>query len=81
MAVAFAVGAVNIQSQNTNCNVSFGVTQLPGWAAQRKVNNGEGFFAGAFINTANGSILIDTDAIDGVINNLNNSPSVQTQAV
>ena len=33
MAIAFTLGAININSQNTNSAVAVGENQLPGWAA------------------------------------------------
>jgi hypothetical protein len=81
LALSFAVGAINVNSQNTNAAISVGENQLPGWAAHRKVNNGLGFQAGNFLNIGNGTFIVDTDAIDGQINNANISPSVQGQTL
>ncbi|MED1203949.1 hypothetical protein [Heyndrickxia acidicola] len=81
MALSFAVGAINVNSQNTNAAISVGENQLPGWAAHRKVNNGLGFQAGNFFNMGNGTFTVDTDFIDGQINNANISPSVQGQSL
>lgn len=81
MAITFGVGAININSQNTNSTVAVGQNQLPGWAAHRKVNNGQGFFAGNVVNTANGSVINDLDFIDGQMNNANVSPSAQGQTI
>lgn len=81
MPLAFTVGAINVNSQNTNSVIAVGENQLPGWAAHRKVNNGIGFFAGNVLNTANAACINDPDAIDGMMNNQNISPSVQNQAL
>lgn len=81
MPIAFTLGAINVNSLNTNAVISVGENQLPGWAAHRKVNNGIGFFAGNVLNAANGALINDTDVLDGLINSQNPSPSVQTQAL
>jgi hypothetical protein len=81
VAIAFTLGAININSQQTNTAIAVGENQLPGWAAHRKVNNGFGFFAGNTLNAGNMSFVIDPDGVDGVMNNVNISPSVQNQAL
>ncbi|QQZ08451.1 hypothetical protein [Heyndrickxia vini] len=81
MAIPFAIGAINVNSQNTNSTISVGQNQLPGWAAHRKINNGLGFQAGIFFNMANGTVVIDTDVLDGQMNNANISPSAQGQTI
>lgn len=81
MAIGFTLGAININSQNTNSAISIGENQLTGWAAHRKVNNGIGFFAGNVLNMGNISSIIDPDGVDGLINNQNITPSVQSQAL
>ena len=81
MAIGFTLGAINVNSQNTNSAISIGENQLPGWAAHRKVNNGIGFFAGNVLNMGNVASVIDPDGVDGLINNQNISPSVQSQAL
>ncbi|MBL5768695.1 hypothetical protein MXL46_20570 [Heyndrickxia sporothermodurans] len=81
MAIPFAIGSINVNSQNTNATISIGQNQLPGWAAHRKTNNGQGIQAGLFLNTANGTVIIDTDLLDGQMNNANITPSAQGQTV
>jgi hypothetical protein len=81
LAIGFTLGAININSQNTNSAISIGENQLTGWAAHRKVNNGIGFFAGNVLNMGNISSIIDPDGVDGLINNQNITPSVQSQAL
>ncbi|WP_053360798.1 hypothetical protein [Bacillus sp. FJAT-27251] len=81
MAIAFTLGAININSQNTNSAVAVGENQLPAWAAHRKTNNGNGFFAGNVFNTGNVANVIDPDGVDGMMNNQNIAPSVQSQAL
>jgi hypothetical protein len=81
VAIGFTLGAINVNSQNTNAAISIGENQLPGWAAHRKVNNGIGFFAGNVLNMGNAALVIDPDGVDGLINNQNISPSVQSQAL
>ncbi|RLL41776.1 hypothetical protein D8M04_17055 [Oceanobacillus piezotolerans] len=81
MAVAFTLGAININSINTNAVVTVGENQLPAWAAHRKVNNGIGFFAGNVLNAGNFASTVDPDGVDGMMNNQNISPSVQGQAL
>ena len=81
MAIAFTLGAININSQNTNAVVAVGENQLPGWAAHRKTNNGMGFFAGNVLNAGNLAPVVDPDGVDGMMNNQNISPSVQSQAL
>jgi hypothetical protein len=81
LAIAFTLGAININSQNTNSAITVGENQLPGWAAHRKTNNGMGFFAGNVLNTGNISSIVDPDGVDGIMNNQNISPSVQSQAL
>lgn len=81
MAIAFTLGSINVNSQNTNSAISVGENQLPGWAAHRKVNNGIGFLAGNVLNTGNISGINDPDLIDGMMNNQNIAPSAQGQAL
>ncbi|OCA85079.1 hypothetical protein [Pseudobacillus wudalianchiensis] len=81
MAIAFTLGSINVNSQNTNSAISIGENQLPGWAAHRKVNNGMGFQAGNVFNAGNTMGVNDPDAIDGMMNNQNISPSAQGQAL
>ncbi|MDN0191575.1 hypothetical protein QI003_23965 [Bacillus stercoris] len=81
MAIGFTLGAINVNSQQTNTAIAIGENQLPGWAAHRKVNNGIGFFAGNVLNQGNVSTVIDPDGMDGVMNNQNISPSVQNQTL
>lgn len=81
MPLAFSLGAINVNSQNTNAAISVGENQLPGWAAHRKINNGNGTFAGNIFNMGNSSFVFDPDGVDAVMNNQNISPSVQSQAL
>ncbi|WP_442599902.1 hypothetical protein [Neobacillus sp. D3-1R] len=81
MALGIVVGAINVNSQNTNSTISVGENQMPGWAAHRKINNGIGAQMGIFLTTGNGAFILDTDAIDGQMNNANVSPSAQNQAL
>ncbi|WP_338472381.1 hypothetical protein R4Z10_06440 [Niallia sp. XMNu-256] len=81
MAIAFTLGAINVNSQQTNAVVTVGENQLPGWAAHRKVNNGYGFFAGNVLNAGNMASVIDPDGVDGMMNNQNIAPGVQSQAL
>lgn len=81
MAIAFTLGAINVNSQQTNTAIAIGENQLPGWSAHRKVNNGIGFFAGNVLNAGNASSIVDPDGVDGMMNNQSISPSVQNQAL
>lgn len=81
MAIAFSVGAININSQNSNAAVSVGENQLPGWSSHRKTNNGVGIQVGLFTNTLNYTNIIDPDVSDGTMIDPDVIPSVQSQAI
>jgi hypothetical protein len=81
LAIVFTLGAINVNSQQTNTAISIGENQLPGWASHRKVNNGIGFFAGNVVNAGNISSIVDPDGVDGMMNNQNITPSAQNQAL
>jgi len=81
LAITFFLGAVNANSLNTNAAIAVGENQLPAWSAHRKVNNGLGFQVGAFLNTANPTLIVDTDFLDGQMNNANVAPSLQNQTL
>lgn len=81
MPLAFTLGAINVNSINTNSTISVGENQLPGWTAHRKINNGVGFFAGNVLITGNATFINDPDGVDGLMTSQNISPSVQSQAL
>ena len=81
MAIAFTVGAININSQNSNAAASVGENQLPGWSSHRKTNNGVGIQVGIFTNTLNYTNIIDPDVTDGNIIDPDVVPAVQSQAI
>lgn len=81
LAIGFSLGAVNVNSQNTNCVIAIGENQLNGYAAHRKVNNGIGFLSGNVLNQANVTSVFDPDGVDSLMNSLNFSPAVQNQAL
>jgi hypothetical protein len=81
LAIAFSVGAININSQNSNAAVSVGENQLPGWSSHRKTNNGVGIQVGIFTNTLNYTNIIDPDVSDGNIVDPDVIPAVQGQAL
>jgi hypothetical protein len=81
LAIVFTLGAINVNSQQTNTAISIGENQLPGWTAHRKVNNGMGSFAGNVVNAGNISSIVDPDGMDGMMNNQNITPSAQNQAL
>ena len=74
-------GAININSQTTNCVVSIGENLLTGWAAHRKTNNGIAAQVGTFISTANPAFIYDFDLIDGQMNDQDLTPGVQNQSL
>ncbi|MCQ6280775.1 hypothetical protein [Bacillus sp. EB600] len=81
MAIPLLVGAININSQNTNSATSIGENQLSGWSSHRKTNNGVGLQIGIFTNTLNYTIIIDSDVNDGNIFDPDILPAVQGQAI
>jgi hypothetical protein len=81
LAIAFTVGAININSQNTNAAATVGENQLSGWSSHRKTNNGVGIQVGIFTNTLNYTNIIDPDVSDGNIVDPDVIPAVQGQAL
>lgn len=81
LALPLSIGAININSQNTNAAVSVGENQLTGWSAHRKTNNGVGLQIGIFANTANYTVIVDNDVSDGNMIDPDNIPGVQVQTL
>jgi hypothetical protein len=81
LAISFTIGAININSQNTNSTASIGKNQQSGWTANRKTNSGVGQQIGIFANTANNTVILDNDVKDGNMIDKNNIPSTQGQGL
>ncbi|MBT2659067.1 spore germination protein [Bacillus sp. ISL-18] len=81
MAMPVAVGAINVNSLNTNATVSVGENQLSGWSSHRKTNNGVGIQVGIFANSLNYTIILDNDLADAQMLDPDIIPGVQTQAL
>ncbi|WP_042454386.1 hypothetical protein [Neobacillus dielmonensis] len=81
MALPLSIGAININSQNTNAAVSVGENQLSGWSSHRKTNNGFGIQVGLFTNNLNYTLIMDSDVIDGQMNDQDVIPAGQGQAL
>ena len=79
LTIPFTIGAINVNSQNTNAAISVGENQLTGWASHRKTNNGVGIQVGPFANMGNVSFIYDTDVVDGQMNDQDLTPGVQSQ--
>ena len=81
MAIPIAIGAINVNSLNTNSTVSVGENQLSGWSSHRKTNNGVGIQVGIFTNSLNYTIIVDNDLADAQITDPDIIPGIQTQAL
>lgn len=81
LAISFTIGAININSQNTNSTASVGENQQSGWTANRKTNSGVGQQIGTFANTANNTFISDNDVTDGNMIDKDNIPSTQGHAL
>jgi hypothetical protein len=79
LAISFTIGAININSQNTNSTASIGENQQSGWTSNRKTNNGVGLQIGIITGTTDNTLIIDNDVIDGNMTDKDNIPSTQGQ--
>jgi Spore germination protein gerPA/gerPF len=81
LAIPLAIGAINVNSLNTNAVVSVGENQLYGWSSHRKTNNGVGIQVGIFTNSLNYTIIVDNDLADAQMLDPDIIPGVQSQAL
>ncbi|MCM3768482.1 hypothetical protein [Neobacillus niacini] len=81
MAIPIAIGAINVNHQDTNSSISVGENQLTGWSAHRKTNNGFAQQSGIITNTLNYTIIIDNDLSDGNILDPDFIPGAQAQVL
>lgn len=81
MAISIVIGAINVNHQDTNSDVSVGENQLTGWSAHRKTNNGFAQQSGIITNIQNFNPIIDNDVNDGNMIDPDIVPGAQVQAL
>lgn len=80
MSVNISIGAINVNSINTNGAVSSGETEQAGWSAHSKNNYGNGQYIGlSYTSSINN--LLDNDLIDAPIADNDGIPSGQNQTL
>ncbi|HEX7057929.1 MAG TPA: hypothetical protein VF260_12150 [Bacilli bacterium] len=81
MAVTVTFVSINVNNLNREGTVAVGEVNQAGWSAHGKNNFGNGFYIGNTLAFANVQSIVDVDLIDSPINDSDNLPSAQNQAV
>ncbi|MDC3413713.1 hypothetical protein NC797_13780 [Aquibacillus sp. 3ASR75-11] len=81
MAVPIVFGSINVNAQDTNATVSIGQNTQSGWNAHSKNNFGYGMLFGWNVATNSLNYVFDPDVTDTAINDNENNPTNQGQAL
>ncbi len=81
MSVNINFGAINVNAVNRESAIAVGENNQPGWTSHSKTNIGNGIYFGMNITGSVFNNIIDNDVIDAPINDQDNVPGVQSQAL
>ncbi|MEX3618480.1 MULTISPECIES: hypothetical protein [Paenibacillus] len=79
--ITLAAGAINVNQMNRGSGISIGENSLPGWSQNGKDNYGNGQNIGANVQVGFVATVVDPDAIDNPIGEIQPSASLQNQTI